>query len=189
MGLGFWGDLVGGYGQRSTCKLVSPKVTRAEAFILVTFPSCICPCRDIQCYYLIELRGCWEILCCISEWFSCFTAAIRVSGWVRPPLYLHRGLAVLSPSAALGSSRRRCSIDYCGQTGLFVRNKGVERRKGKMKSPLVACCRPGRSCAKAGWFMNCSAPIPGGFRNFCVRMLPLRAVYRFKYPPHCSFRA
>lgn len=124
VGLRCWGYTVGGYvaWPKSTCKLVSPWVrvmlAHAEAFIvIVIFQSCICPWWGIKHYYLIELRRFWGILCCSSGWFSCFTAAIQVSGRVRWPLLcLHPGLAALSPSAALGSGGKRCNVDWRGQS-------------------------------------------------------------------------
>lgn len=35
--------------------------SHAEAFVIVVFPSHICPGGDIKCYYLIELKWGWEL--------------------------------------------------------------------------------------------------------------------------------
>lgn len=70
------------------------------------------PSWDIKHYYLLELKCYCGLPWCSSGWVLCFTAAVtEVSGWVLSPPHLHLSLAVLSPSAALGTCGVRCSVD------------------------------------------------------------------------------
>lgn len=52
------------------------------------------------------------------------------------------------------------------QSGALHSVSGVAETQREIRSPLIAHCRPGRCFAKAGWFMNSSASLPGVPRAF-----------------------
>lgn len=144
----------------------------AEALIVVIFPSCIGPGRDIKRYHLIELKWDWELTGKFFEVLGGFCVLQQEQNhqtrYVHPS-FISTQAWLCWPSAALGSGAGRRNVDWHDQSGALHSVWGVAETQKKIKSPLIAHCWPKRCCAKADWFMNSSASPPGVPRAFvCV---------------------
>lgn len=143
--------------------------SHAEALVVVIFPSCISPGGDIKRYYLIELKWGWELTGKFFEVLGGFCVLQQEQNYQTRyvhPSFISTQTRLCWPSAVLGSGAGTHNIDWHIQSGGLRFVWGVAETQREIKKPLIVHCRPGRCCAKAGWFMKSFST--WGSQSFCV---------------------